>query len=329
MAIPFFKKIHLGAYLIKQKLLGRKRYPLVLMLEPLFRCNLACVGCGKIDYRRADPQPAPVGRRNACEAIDECGAPVVGDSRRRAADPQGHRRDRRRASSSARSSCRCAPTRCCWRRSWICSTLAVPVLLGPSRWPEGSPRQGRLAGRACSTAPCSAIKAAQGQGLHRQRQRHDLRQPLGRGHRSYLDKCNELGVDVSMSPGYAYERAPDQEHFLQRRKTKELFRKVFALGKGKNWKFLHSGLYPRLPRRQPGIPLHAVGHADAQHLRLAEALLSDSAKAMQDLQGTDGDHRLGYSTAPARYEKCASTAWRIAAMSRPPRRTPLRIRSNR
>src|SRR4051812_49647550 len=50
MAIPFFKEMRIGGYLIKQKLLGRKRYPLVLMLEPLFRCNLACVGCGKIDY---------------------------------------------------------------------------------------------------------------------------------------------------------------------------------------------------------------------------------------------------------------------------------------
>ena len=55
--------------------------------------------------------------------------------------------------------------------------------------------------------------------------------------------AKELGVGVSISPGYAYERAPDQEHFLNRRKTKELFRRVFALGKGKKWKFMHSGLF--------------------------------------------------------------------------------------
>jgi MoaA/NifB/PqqE/SkfB family radical SAM enzyme len=53
MKIPFFKEMKISAYLFKQKLLGRKRYPLVLMLEPLFRCNLACAGCGKIDY----PEP--------------------------------------------------------------------------------------------------------------------------------------------------------------------------------------------------------------------------------------------------------------------------------
>ena len=103
-----------------------------------------------------------------------------------------------------------------------------------------------------------------------------------------------MGVGVSISPGYAYERAPDQEHFLNRRKTKELFRRVFALGKGKNWKFLHSGLLPRFPRRQSRISLHAVGHADAQHLRLAEAVLSARRRLRQNLQGIDGDDRLGH-----------------------------------
>src|SRR5712671_5915966 len=76
MAIPFFKEIRIGGYLIKQKMLGRKRYPLVLMLEPLFRCNLACVGCGKIDY-----PDAILNRRMSAEecwdAADECGAPLI------------------------------------------------------------------------------------------------------------------------------------------------------------------------------------------------------------------------------------------------------------
>src|ERR1700721_633097 len=76
MPIPFFKELKIGAYLLKQKMLGRKRYPLVLMLEPLFRCNLACVGCGKIDY----PDPI-LNRRLSVEeclqAVDECGAPMV------------------------------------------------------------------------------------------------------------------------------------------------------------------------------------------------------------------------------------------------------------
>src|SRR5436309_15299313 len=76
MAVPFFKEIKIGAYIVKQKLMGRKRYPLVLMLEPLFRCNLACAGCGKIDY----PDPILNQRLSVAEcleAVEECGAPVV------------------------------------------------------------------------------------------------------------------------------------------------------------------------------------------------------------------------------------------------------------
>ena len=76
MAIPFFKEMRIGGYMLKQKLLGRKRYPLVLMLEPLFRCNLACAGCGKIDY-----PDAILNRRMSAQecwdAADECGAPMV------------------------------------------------------------------------------------------------------------------------------------------------------------------------------------------------------------------------------------------------------------
>src|SRR6201988_2955693 len=76
MVLPFFKERRIGAYLLKQKMLGRKRYPLVLMLEPLFRCNLACAGCGKIDY----PDPILNKRlsvEECLQAVDECGAPIV------------------------------------------------------------------------------------------------------------------------------------------------------------------------------------------------------------------------------------------------------------
>ena len=75
MRVPFLKEIRIGAYIFRQKLRGRKRYPLVLMLEPLFRCNLACVGCGKIDY------PDPILNRRlsvkeCLDAADECQPPV-------------------------------------------------------------------------------------------------------------------------------------------------------------------------------------------------------------------------------------------------------------
>src|SRR3984957_13542381 len=76
MTIPFFREIKIAAYLLQQRLAGRKRYPLVLMLEPLFRCNLACAGCGKIDYP-AEILNQRLSVKECLDAVDECGARVV------------------------------------------------------------------------------------------------------------------------------------------------------------------------------------------------------------------------------------------------------------
>ena len=76
MSIPLLQQVRVGAYIMRQHLSGNKRYPLALMLEPLFRCNLACNGCGKIDY----PDPILNQRlsvEECLQAVDECGAPVV------------------------------------------------------------------------------------------------------------------------------------------------------------------------------------------------------------------------------------------------------------
>src|SRR5450631_3036679 len=76
MSIPLIQQYRIGKYLLRQKLSGRKRYPLVLMLEPLFQCNLACAGCGKIDYPKEILQKR-VSLEDALKAVDECGAPMV------------------------------------------------------------------------------------------------------------------------------------------------------------------------------------------------------------------------------------------------------------
>src|ERR1043166_1689724 len=76
MGVPLHQAARVGAYVVKQHLLGRKRYPLVLMLEPLFRCNLACAGCGKIDYP-AEILNQRISVVDALQAVDECDAPVV------------------------------------------------------------------------------------------------------------------------------------------------------------------------------------------------------------------------------------------------------------
>ena len=76
MSVPLRQKISVGRYLLKQKILGVKRYPLVLMLEPLFQCNLACAGCGKIDYPKEILQKR-LSVKECLEAVDECDAPIV------------------------------------------------------------------------------------------------------------------------------------------------------------------------------------------------------------------------------------------------------------
>ena len=241
MAIPFFKEMRIGGYLIKQKLLGRKRYPLVLMLEPLFRCNLACVGCGKIDY-----PDAILNRRMSAQecwdAADECGAPMV-------AIPGGEPLIHKEIGEIVRGLVA--------RKKFV--SLCTNALLLEKKLDlfEPSPylffsvhldglkdhHDKAVSQKGVFDRAVSAIKAAKAKGFT-----VNVNATIFDGHAAediakFLDFTTELGVGVSMSPGYAYERAPDQEHFLNRTKTKKLFRDVFALGKGKKWNFMHSGLF--------------------------------------------------------------------------------------
>ena len=132
MPVPVSQMWTVATYVIRQKLAGRKQYPLVLMLEPLFRCNLACAGCGKIQY------PAHILKKDLTpeecfRAVDECGAPMVsipgGEPLMHPAD----RQDRRRAWSRARNTSICARTRCCSRKSFTCSRRAN-ISLFRSTW---------------------------------------------------------------------------------------------------------------------------------------------------------------------------------------------------
>jgi hopanoid biosynthesis associated radical SAM protein HpnH len=241
MAVPFFKEMKIGAYLVKQKLLGRKRYPLVLMLEPLFRCNLACAGCGKIDY------PDPILNRRlsvqeCLDAVDECGAPMV-------AIPGGEPLIHKDIGAIVRGIVA--------RKKFV--SLCTNALLLEKKLGEFEPSpylffSVHLDGikKHHDKSVCldggferavSGIKAALAKGFT-----VNVNATIFDGHPAediaeFLDYAKGLGVGVSISPGYAYERAPDQQHFLARRKTKELFRKVFALGKGKGWKLMHSGMF--------------------------------------------------------------------------------------
>ena len=241
MALPFHKELRIGAYLLKQKLMGRKRYPLVLMLEPLFRCNLACVGCGKIDY------PAPILNRRlsvqeCLDAVDECGAPMV-------AIPGGEPLIHKDIGEIVKGIVA--------RKKFV--SLCTNALLLEKKLDlfEPSPflffsvhldgikkhHDKSVCMEGGFEKAIAGIKAAKAKGFT-----VNVNATIFDGHpaediAAFLDLTQEMGVGVSISPGYAYERAPDQEHFLSRRKTKELFRKVFAMGKGKKWQFIHSGLF--------------------------------------------------------------------------------------
>src|SRR6187401_1384648 len=241
MAIPFFKELRIAGYLVKQKLLGRKRYPLVLMLEPLFRCNLACVGCGKIDY------PAPIlnqrlSVKECLDAVDECGAPVVAIP---GGEPLIHKEiGEIVAGIVARKKFVSLCTNALLLEKKLHLFTPSPYLFfsvhldGLKDHHDKSVSQEGVFEKAVS-----AIKAAKAKGFTVNVNATIFDNHPAEEIAKFLDLTAELGVGVSISPGYAYERAPDQEHFLKRTGTKELFRKVFALGKGKKWNFMHSSLF--------------------------------------------------------------------------------------
>ena len=303
MNVPFFKEIRIAAYLLKQKLMGRKRYPLVLMLEPLFRCNLACVGCGKIDY----PDPILNQRlsvKDCLDAVDECGAPMV-------AIPGGEPLIHREIGEIVKGIVA--------RKKFVSLCTNALLLEKKLHLFEPSPylffsvhldgleehHDKSVSQKGVYEKAVRAIKAAREKGFT-----VNVNATIFDGHAAediaaFLDKTEELGVGVSISPGYAYERAPDQDHFLNRRKTKELFRRVFALGKGKRWNLMHSGLFldflagNREYHCTPwGMPTRNLFGWQKPCYLLGEGY----AKTFKELmETTDWD---SYGT--GRYEKCAN-----------------------
>ena len=244
MGVPLNQTIKVGAYVLRQHLTGRKRYPLVLMLEPLFRCNLACAGCGKIDY------PAPILNQrlsveDALEAVDECGAPVVAIA---GGEPLLHKEMPEIVEKILARG----------KFIYLCTNaLLLEKKIDQYRphrnfcWDVHLDGDRDMHDQAVSQEgvydrAVSAIKLAKAKGF-----RVSINCTLFEGAdptrvASFLDTVNEIGVDgVMTSPGYAYERAPDQEHFLNRQRTKELFRAIFRAGKkrGRAWKFNQSPLF--------------------------------------------------------------------------------------
>jgi len=243
VSVPLKQKLHVGAYLIKQRLKRNKRYPLVLMLEPLFRCNLACAGCGKIDYPDAILNKR-LSVQECLDAVDECGAPMVAIP---GGEPLLHKEiGEIVAGIIAR------------KKYVILCTNALLLekklhLFTPSPYLTFSIHldgdRGQHDKSVCQDGvydkAVAAIRVAKAKGF-----RVNANATLFDGvdaerMAKFFDDCmDDIGIDMlTISPGYAYERAPDQQHFLNRQKTKELFRDIFRRDKKRTWRFSQSSLF--------------------------------------------------------------------------------------
>jgi hopanoid biosynthesis associated radical SAM protein HpnH len=232
-----------AAYVLRQRLRGRKRYPLVLMLEPLFRCNLACAGCGKIQY------PAQILRKHltveqCLGAVEECGAPIVSIP---GGEPLMYPEIGRLVEELVRRK----------KYVYLCTNALLlkekleAGLFTPSKYLSFSVHMDGLREEhdeaVCRDGVYDRAVEAIGEALRRgfrvttNTTLFDGAQPLRV--REFFDEMMSLGVEGMMiSPGYSYSKAPDREHFLRRAKTRQLFASVLADPKP-GWRFNQSPLF--------------------------------------------------------------------------------------
>ena len=239
MSIPLRQAVKVGAYVLKQRLRGQKKYPLVLMLEPLFRCNLACAGCGKIQH------PTEILRQHlspeSCfKAVEDCGAPIVSIA---GGEPLLHPQiEAIAAGLVARKKFVYLCTNALRLEQSLGKFTPSPYFTFSVHLDGQQPRHDELVCRDGTFAiAIQAIKAAKAAGFRVTTNTTVFEGENSEALRQFFDFVTTLGTDgLMISPGYSYEKAPDQDHFLKRERTKELFRRVFS---GKRWDFNHSPLF--------------------------------------------------------------------------------------
>jgi hopanoid biosynthesis associated radical SAM protein HpnH len=244
MPVPLSQMWTVATYVLSQKLRGRKRYPLVLMLEPLFRCNLACAGCGKIQY------PAHILKRNlsveeCMRAVDECGAPMVSIP---GGEPLLHPQIREIVEGLIA------------RRKYI--YLCTNALLLKQKLEEGLFRASKyltfsvhmdgleehhdfaVCREGTYRTAIEGIRLAVRMGFRVTTNTTLFDGADPNAVRAFFDEMMALGVEGMMvSPGYAYPKAPDQKSFLrERRRTNEFFEMVLSNRK-RSWRFNQSPLF--------------------------------------------------------------------------------------
>jgi len=241
MPVPISQMWTVATYLLKQKLAGRKKYPFVLMLEPLFKCNLACAGCGKIQYP-AHILKQELSPEECFKAIDECGTPMVSIP---GGEPLMHSQiDKIVEGLVARK-----------KYIYLCTNALLLKekldLFTPSKYLTFSVHvDGQKEHHDFSVCREGGYEQAI----------EGIREAIRRGFRvttnttlfdgadpksvrGFFDEMMELGVEgMMLSPGYSYEKAPDQKHFLGRARTRRLFRAILSNRK-KSWRFNQSKLF--------------------------------------------------------------------------------------
>ena len=244
MSVPLIQQYKVASYLMKQKLARVERYPLVLMLEPLFQCNLACAGCGKIDHPK-DILKQRMSVEDALNAVDECDAPMVSIP---GGEPLIHK-DMPEIIKGIVA-----------RKKFV--YLCTNALLMKKKMDDYEPSpyftwsvhldglKERHDESVCQEGvfekAVEAIEMARDRGF-----RVTINCTLFDGEvpeevADFFDYVTDLGVEgIMVSPGYSYEHAPRQDVFLGRSKAKNLFRDIFAKGRerGSDWNLNHSSLF--------------------------------------------------------------------------------------
>jgi len=241
MGIPVSQMWTVASYVLRQKLAGRDRYPLVMMLEPLFRCNLACAGCGKIQY------PAHVLKMNLSpeecfRAVDECGAPMVSIP---GGEPLMHPEIHKIVEGLVARK----------KYIYLCTNALLLRekidLFKPSKYLSFSVHlDGQKDEHDFSVCKeggyelaVDGVREAVKRGF-RVTTNTTLFDGFDPNHvRKFFDEMMALGVEgMMLSPGYSYDKAPDQQHFLGRGRTRRLFRALLS-NRNPEWKFNMSPLF--------------------------------------------------------------------------------------
>ncbi len=242
MAVPLIQQYRMAKYIIGQKLAGNAKYPLVLMLEPLFQCNLTCVGCGKIDYPK-EILGQRLNYEDCMQAIDDCGAPVVSIA---GGEPLIHK-DMPQIIRGYMAKKKFV---------YLCTNaLLLDKHMGdydPSPYLTFSihldGNQDKHDASVCREGVygkvVDVIRKARGRGFRVTINCTLFQNETAEEIATFMDAMMELGVEgVTITPGFNYGHAPRQDVFLARKNSKQLFRDLFKMGKDKKWRFNQSSMY--------------------------------------------------------------------------------------